>query len=121
VVKVLIQNDVILWTTGCNGIACAMEGLLTPESVAVHCGPALAEVCETVGCRPALNKDSCVDNSRILLATTEFVNAGGLGGDISDFSAACSAPVQMREKPSASVIRQRTTGGECPGVSQIPV
>jgi carbon-monoxide dehydrogenase catalytic subunit len=26
VVKELIKNDVIVLTTGCNGIACAMEG-----------------------------------------------------------------------------------------------
>ncbi|MBW1764694.1 MAG: carbon monoxide dehydrogenase, partial [Deltaproteobacteria bacterium] len=44
VVKELIKNDVLVLTTGCNGIACAMEGLLTPESAAVHCGPGLAEV-----------------------------------------------------------------------------
>jgi carbon-monoxide dehydrogenase catalytic subunit len=49
VVKELIKNDVIVLTTGCNGIACAMEGLLTPESAAVFCGPGLREVCETVG------------------------------------------------------------------------
>jgi hypothetical protein len=35
VVKELIKNDVIVLTTGCNGIACAMEGLLTPETAAV--------------------------------------------------------------------------------------
>jgi carbon-monoxide dehydrogenase catalytic subunit len=35
VVKELIKNDVIVLTTGCNGIACAMEGLLTPESAGV--------------------------------------------------------------------------------------
>jgi carbon-monoxide dehydrogenase catalytic subunit len=34
VVKELIKNDVIVLTTGCNGIACAMEGLLTPEAAA---------------------------------------------------------------------------------------
>ena len=49
VVKELIKNDVIVLTTGCNAIACAMEGLLTPESAKVFCGPGLAEVCETVG------------------------------------------------------------------------
>ena len=62
VVKELIKNDVIVLTTGCNGIACAMEGLLTPESAAVHCGPGLAEVCETVGIPPVLHMGSCVDN-----------------------------------------------------------
>jgi anaerobic carbon-monoxide dehydrogenase catalytic subunit len=98
VVKELIKNDVIVLTTGCNGIACAMEGLLTPESAAVHCGPGLAEVCETVGIPPVLHLGSCVDNSRILLAATEVVKAGGLGNDISDLPAAGSAPEWMSEK-----------------------
>jgi carbon-monoxide dehydrogenase catalytic subunit len=98
VVKELIKNDVIVLTTGCNGIACAMEGLLTPEAAAVYCGPGLAEVCETVGIPPVLHMGSCVDNSRILLAATEVVKAGGLGKDISDLPAAGSAPEWMSEK-----------------------
>ena len=98
VVKELIKNDVLVLTTGCNGIACAMEGLLTPESAAVYCGPGLAEVCETVGIPPVLHLGSCVDNSRILLAATEVVKAGGLGKDISELPAAGSAPEWMSEK-----------------------
>jgi carbon-monoxide dehydrogenase catalytic subunit len=98
VVKELIKNDVIVLTTGCNGIACAMEGLLTPEAAAVHCGPGLAEVCETVGIPPVLHMGSCVDNSRLLLAATEVVKAGGLGNDISDLPLAGSAPEWMSEK-----------------------
>jgi carbon-monoxide dehydrogenase catalytic subunit len=98
VVKELIKNDVIVLTTGCNGIACAMEGLLTPESAAVYCGPGLAEICETVGIPPVLHMGSCVDNSRLLLAATEVVNAGGLGNDISDLPLAGSAPEWMSEK-----------------------
>ena len=98
VVKELIKNDVIVLTTGCNGIACAMEGLLTPESAAVYCGPGLKEVCETVGIPPVLHMGSCVDNSRILLAATEVVKAGGLGNDICDLPAAGSAPEWMSEK-----------------------
>jgi carbon-monoxide dehydrogenase catalytic subunit len=98
VVKELIKNDVIVLTTGCNGIACAMEGLLTPEAAGVYCGPGLAEVCETVGIPPVLHLGSCVDNSRILLAATEVVKAGGLGKDISDLPAAGSAPEWMSEK-----------------------
>ncbi|MGD8369239.1 MAG: anaerobic carbon-monoxide dehydrogenase catalytic subunit [Desulfobacterales bacterium] len=98
VVKELIKNDVIVLTTGCNGIACAMEGLLTPETAGVYCGPGLAEVCETVGIPPVLHLGSCVDNSRILLAATEVVKAGGLGNDISDLPAAGSAPEWMSEK-----------------------
>ena len=98
VVKELIKNDVIVLTTGCNGIACAMEGLLTPESAAVYCGPGLAEVCEVVGIPPVLHMGSCVDNSRILLAATEVVKAGGLGNDIRDLPVAGSAPEWMSEK-----------------------
>ncbi|MEW6671185.1 MAG: anaerobic carbon-monoxide dehydrogenase catalytic subunit [Thermodesulfobacteriota bacterium] len=98
VVKELIKNDVIVLTTGCNGIACAMEGLLTPETAAVFCGPGLAEVCETVGIPPVLHMGSCVDNSRILLAATKVVEAGGLGNDISDLPVAGSAPEWMSEK-----------------------
>ena len=98
VVKELIKNDVIVLTTGCNAIACAMEGLLAPESAKVFCGPGLAEVCETVGIPPVLHLGSCVDNSRILLAATEVVKAGGLGNDISDLPAAGSAPEWMSEK-----------------------
>jgi carbon-monoxide dehydrogenase catalytic subunit len=98
VVKELIKNDVIVLTTGCNAIACAMEGLLTPESAKVFCGPGLAEVCETVGIPPVLHMGSCVDNSRILLAAAEVVKAGGLGNDISDLPAAGSAPEWMSEK-----------------------
>ena len=98
VVKELIKNDVIVLTTGCNAIACAMEGLLTPESARVFCGPGLAEVCETVGIPPVLHLGSCVDNSRILLAATEVIKAGGLGNDISDLPAAGSAPEWMSEK-----------------------
>jgi carbon-monoxide dehydrogenase catalytic subunit len=98
VVKELIKNDVIVLTTGCNGIACAMEGLLTPEAAGVYCGPGLKEVCETVGIPPVLHLGSCVDNSRILLAATEVVKAGGLGKDLCDLPAAGSAPEWMSEK-----------------------
>ncbi len=98
VVKELIKNDVIVLTTGCNGIACAMEGLLTPEAAGVYCGPGLKEVCETVGIPPVLHMGSCVDNSRLLLAATEVVKAGGLGKDICDLPLAGSAPEWMSEK-----------------------
>jgi carbon-monoxide dehydrogenase catalytic subunit len=96
--KELIKNDVLVLTTGCTAIACAMEGLLMPEAAATHAGAGLAEVCETVGIPPILHLGSCVDNSRILLAATEVVKAGGLGNDISDLPVAGSAPEWMSEK-----------------------
>jgi len=101
IIKELIKNDVIVLTTGCSAITAAIHGLLTPGAAAVHCGPGLAEVCETVGIPPVLHLGSCVDNSRILLAATEVVKAGGLGNDICDLPAAGSAPEWMSEKAIA--------------------
>ncbi len=98
VVKELLKNDVVVLTTGCNAMACGKAGLLTPESAKVYCGPGLAEVCETVGIPPVLHMGSCVDNSRILMAATEVVKAGGLGKDLSDLPAAGCAPEWMSEK-----------------------
>ena len=100
-IKELIKNDVIVLTTGCSAIACGTHGLLTPETAGVYCGPGLKEVCETVGIPPVLHLGSCVDNSRILLAATEVVRAGGLGNDIQDLPAAGSAPEWMSEKAIA--------------------
>lgn len=101
VVKELLKNDVIVLTTGCNAMACGKAGLLSPESAKVYCGPGLAEVCETVGIPPVLHMGACVDNSRILMAATEVVKAGGLGNDISDLPAAGCAPEWMSEKAIA--------------------
>ncbi|MBW2095104.1 MAG: anaerobic carbon-monoxide dehydrogenase catalytic subunit [Deltaproteobacteria bacterium] len=98
IIKELIKHDVIVLTTGCSAIAAAKVGLMTPEAAKVYCGPGLAEVCETVGIPPVLHMGSCVDNSRILMAATEVVKAGGLGNDISDLPAAGSAPEWMSEK-----------------------
>jgi carbon-monoxide dehydrogenase catalytic subunit len=101
VVKELLKNDVIVLTTGCDAMACGKAGLLTPEAARVYCGPGLAEVCEAVGIPPVLHMGACVDNSRILLAATEAVKAGGLGNDISDLPAAGCAPEWMSEKAVA--------------------
>jgi carbon-monoxide dehydrogenase catalytic subunit len=98
VVKELLKNDVVVLTTGCNAMACGKAGLLTPESAQVYCGPGLKEVCETVGIPPVLHMGSCVDNSRILMAASEVVKAGGLGNDVSDLPAAGCAPEWMSEK-----------------------
>ena len=101
IIKELIKNDVLVLTTGCSAIACGTHGLLTPETAQVFCGPGLAEVCETVGIPPVLHLGSCVDNTRILLAATAVVKAGGLGNDICDAPLAGSAPEWMSEKAIA--------------------
>lgn len=97
-VKELIRHDVLVVQTGCSAIACAKEGLLTPESAFKYAGPGLREICETVGIPPVLHVGSCVDNSRILIILSEMVKEGGLGEDISDLPAAGAAPEWMSEK-----------------------
>jgi carbon-monoxide dehydrogenase catalytic subunit len=100
-IKELLKNDVIVLSTGCAAMAAGKYGLLTPESASQYCGAGLAEICETVGIPPVLHMGACVDNSRILMAATACVKAGGLGTDISDLPAAGAAPEWMSEKAIA--------------------
>ncbi|MFC2164496.1 anaerobic carbon-monoxide dehydrogenase catalytic subunit [Acidobacteriota bacterium] len=100
-VQELIANDILVVQTGCSAIACAKAGLLTPESAIKFAGKGLAEVCAAVGMPPVLHSGSCVDNSRILIALSEMVKAGGLGEDISDLPVAGAAPEWMSEKAIA--------------------
>ncbi len=98
VVQELIANDILVVQTGCSAIACAKAGFLTPESAEKYAGKGLAEVCRAVGMPPVLHSGSCVDNSRILIALSEMVKAGGLGEDISELPVAGAAPEWMSEK-----------------------
>jgi len=94
-VKELIKNNVLVITTGCNALACAKAGLLLPEA-AEMAGEGLKGVCKTLGIPPVLHMGSCVDISRILVASAAIANA--LGVDISDLPAAGAAPEWMSEK-----------------------
>ncbi len=100
VAKELIKHDVLVLTTGCAAQSMAMAGLLTPEA-AKYCGDGLAEICETVGMPPVLHVGSCVDNSRLLIATSQMVAEGGLGDKISDLPVVGTAPLWMSEKAVA--------------------
>ncbi|MFH1768605.1 MAG: carbon monoxide dehydrogenase, partial [Candidatus Omnitrophota bacterium] len=97
-VKELIKHDVLVVQTGCSAIACAKDGLLTPETAHDFAGSGIKEVCEAVGIPPVLHVGSCVDNSRILLILSQIVKEGGLGEDISDLPVAGAAPEWMSEK-----------------------
>jgi len=97
-VKELIKHNVLVVQTGCSAIACAKEGLLTPESAFKYAGAGLQEICEAVGIPPVLHVGSCVDNSRILLILSEAIKEGGLGEDLSDLPVAGAAPEWMSEK-----------------------
>jgi carbon-monoxide dehydrogenase catalytic subunit len=97
----LIANDILVVQTGCSAISCAKAGFLVPDAADRHAGKGLAEVCRAVGMPPVLHSGSCVDNSRILVALSEMVRAGGLGADISDLPVAGAAPEWMSEKAVA--------------------
>ncbi len=97
----LIANDILVVQTGCSAISCAKAGFLVPDTAHKYAGKGLTEVCETVGMPPVLHSGSCVDNSRILVALSEMVRAGGLGSDISDLPVAGAAPEWMSEKAVA--------------------
>jgi len=96
----LISRDILVVTTGCGGIACGKQGLLTPETMEAA-GPGLREVCEAIGISPILQVGSCVDNTRILTIATEMVAEGGLGDDISELPAVGLCPEWMSEKALA--------------------
>jgi len=95
--KEMIKNDILVVTTGCNAIACAKQGLLTPEVMNLA-GPGLREICQTIGIPPVIHMGSCVDNSRILTVLAQCATEGGLGEDMSDAPAVGFAPEWMSEK-----------------------
>jgi carbon-monoxide dehydrogenase catalytic subunit len=97
-VQELIENNVLVVTTGCNAQACAKAGLLQPEA-ADKAGDGLKGICKALGIPPVLHMGSCVDISRILVAAAAIANA--LGVDISDLPAAAAAPEWMSEKAVA--------------------
>jgi carbon-monoxide dehydrogenase catalytic subunit len=100
VVRELIANNVLVLVTGCAAINCAKEGLLVPEAAEIA-GSGLREVCEAVGMPPVLHCGSCVDNSRLLVASTAIVKEGGLGEDLSEIPVCGCAPEWMSEKAIA--------------------
>jgi len=98
--KEFIKRDILVVTTGCGGIACGKQGLLSPETMEAA-GPGLKEVCEAIGISPVLHVGSCVDNTRILTIASDMVAEGGLGDDIADLPAVGICPEWMSEKALA--------------------
>ncbi len=101
IVRELLRHDVLVVQTGCSAIACAKQGLLTPEAAMEYAGDGLREICEAVGIPPILHEGSCVDNSRILVTLCNIVKEGGLGESLADLPVAGCAPEWMSEKAIA--------------------
>ena len=62
--KKMLENDIIVITTGCSAQAAAKAGLMDPEQAKEYCGAGLKRVCELAGIPPVLHMGSCVDISR---------------------------------------------------------
>ncbi|MHC4476957.1 MAG: anaerobic carbon-monoxide dehydrogenase catalytic subunit [Planctomycetota bacterium] len=99
--KELIKRDVLVLTTGCATIACGKQAMLHPKEALELAGPGLREVCETVGIPPILACGSCVDNSRLLVASSAIVAEGGLGEDLSNLPVAGACLESITEKAFA--------------------
>ncbi|KXA93594.1 carbon monoxide dehydrogenase [candidate division MSBL1 archaeon SCGC-AAA259E22] len=91
----LIENDILVVVTGCSAVANGKAGHMTPEGAKLA-GPALGEVCESLGIPPVLHMGSCVDNTRILNLAAAL--ADFLETDISDLPLAGAAPEWYSEK-----------------------
>jgi carbon-monoxide dehydrogenase catalytic subunit len=97
----LIKRDVLVLTTGCATVACGKRAMLDSNEALKLAGPGLRQVCETVGIPPILACGSCIDNSRLLVATAEIVAEGGLGEDISEIPLAGACLESITEKALA--------------------
>jgi carbon-monoxide dehydrogenase catalytic subunit len=64
--KKMLENDIIVITTGCSAQAAAKAGLMDPVQAREYCGAGLKRVCELANIPPVLHMGSCVDISRIL-------------------------------------------------------
>ena len=94
----LMEQDVLVLSTGCAAIGLAKAGLLTADA-ARFAGPGLRALCEHLDLPPVLHFGSCVDNARILVLAAAL--ADHLDVDISDLPLAAAAPEWYSEKALA--------------------
>ena len=94
--KKMLENDIIVITTGCAAQAAAKAGLMDPVQAKEYCGAGLKRVCELAGIPPVLHMGSCVDISRMLILAAELAKDSGL--KISQLPVVGCAPEWMSEK-----------------------
>ncbi|NOY43931.1 MAG: anaerobic carbon-monoxide dehydrogenase catalytic subunit [Deltaproteobacteria bacterium] len=94
----LIEHDVLVLDTGCAAVANAKAGFKVPEAADLA-GPALREVCRSLGIPPVLHVGSCVDNTRILHLAGALANT--LNVDTAQLPLAGAAPEWYSEKAVA--------------------
>ena len=94
--KKLLENDIIVITTGCSAQAAAKAGLMDPDQAKEYCGAGLKRVCELAGIPPVLHMGSCVDISRMLVLASDIAKDWGI--NISQVPVVGCAPEWMSEK-----------------------
>ena len=94
--KKLLENDIIVITTGCSAQAAAKAGLMDPEQAKEYCGAGLKRVCELAKIPPVLHMGSCVDISRMMVLASDIAKDWGI--NISQVPVVGCAPEWMSEK-----------------------
>ncbi len=94
--KKMLENDIIVITTGCSAQAAAKAGLMDPEQAKEYCGAGLKRVCELAGIPPFLHMGSCVDISRMMVLASDIAKDWGI--NISQVPVVGCAPEWMSEK-----------------------
>lgn len=106
-IKILLENNVLVVATGCIAHAVASEGLMLPGATEKYTGKGLKAVLTAIGkannlrgpIPPVLHMGSCVDNSRIEVLVNAI--AEKLKVKIPDLPIAASAPEWITEKAVA--------------------
>ena len=94
--KKMLENDIIVISTGCAAQAAAKAGLMDPVQAKEYCGAGLKRVCELAGIPPVLHMGSCVDISRMMILAAELSKDSGI--PISQLPVVGCAPEWMSEK-----------------------
>ena len=94
--KKMLENDIIVITTGCSAQAAAKAGLMDPIQAREYCGAGLKRVCELANIPPVLHMGSCVDISRMMVLASDIAKDWGI--NISQVPVVGCAPEWMSEK-----------------------
>ncbi len=94
--KKMLENDIIVITTGCSAQAAAKAGLMDPVQAREYCGAGLKRVCELANIPPVLHMGSCVDISRMMILASDIAKDWGI--NISQVPVVGCAPEWMSEK-----------------------
>jgi len=95
IMKKLLENDIVVITTGCSAQAAAKAGLMDKRA-REYCGAGLKRVCKLADIPPVLHMGSCVDISRMMLLANGIAKDWGI--DIPQVPVVGCAPEWMSEK-----------------------